>query len=82
MTAKRGLSKVAKLNNAAIAFYKYLLGNRDYKEVCKIMGYCHTTHHKRLKEPESFTLKELRIIYREAQLPDEVFMRMIREEKA
>ena len=45
------------------------------------MGYSDATDCNRLKAPEFFTLRELRILYKEAQLPDEEFMKMIREEK-
>lgn len=42
------------------------------------MGYSAATDVNRMHDPELFTLRELRILYKEAKLPDEEFMKMIR----
>ena len=77
---KVNINRNAKLNDAARKIYGFFHTCLSDDQVCRIMGYSKPTHYKRLKNPEQFTLGELRIIYREAKLPDEVFMRMIREE--
>lgn len=77
---KVNISRNAKLNDAARKVYGYFCAGISDDQACRIMGYSRPTHYKRLKNPEQFTLGELRTLFREAKLPDEVFMRMIREE--
>lgn len=77
---KVNLNRDAPLNEAAKQFYEYVRAGLTRKQLYKIMGYSHTTDCQRVKKPEFFTLRELRILYREANLPDEVFLRMIRED--
>ena len=77
---KVNLNRNAKLNDASRKVYNFFCTGISDDQACRIMGYSKPTHYKRLKNPEKFTLDELRILYREAKLPDEVFLRMIREE--
>ena len=77
---KVNINRNAKLNDAARKVYGFFRTGITDNQACKIMGYSKTTLYKRQKNPEQTTLGELRILYREAKLPDEVFMRMIREE--
>lgn len=77
---KVNISRTAKLDDASRKVYSFFCAGISDDQACKIMGYSRPTHYKRQKNPEQFTLGELRILYREAKLPDEVFMRMIREE--
>lgn len=69
------------LNEEARKFYIYVRSCVSKEKLCKLMGYTPRTDTNRMNIPENLTLKELRVLYREANLPDEVFMRMIREEK-
>ena len=75
------LNRDAPLNEAAKRFYHFFRAGKSKSQICKLMGYSDATDCNRLKAPEFFTLRELRILYKEAQLPDEEFMKMIREEK-
>lgn len=75
------LNRDAPLNEAAKRFYHFFRAGKSKTQICKLMGYSDATDCNRLKAPEFFTLRELRILYKEAQLPDEEFMKMIREEK-
>jgi hypothetical protein len=75
------LNRDAPLNEAAKRFYHFFRAGKSKAQICKLMGYSDATDCNRLKAPEFFTLRELRILYKEAQLPDEEFMKMIREEK-
>lgn len=77
---KVNISRTAKLDDAFRKVYSFFCAGISDDQACKIMGYSKPTHYKRQKHPEQLTLGELRILYREAKLPDEVFMRMIREE--
>lgn len=77
---KVNLNRDAPLNEAAKKIYCFFSTGISENKACKIMGYSKATHYNRQKNPEQFTLGELRTLYREANLPDEVFMRMIREE--
>ena len=77
---KVNINRNAKLNDAARKVYGFFRTGITDNQACRIMGYSKPTHYKRMQNPEQFTLGELRILYREAKLPDEVFMRMIREE--
>lgn len=77
---KVNVNRDAPLNAAAQKVYQYFQAGLAEKQICRIMGYDRSTHYRRMKRPEQFTLAELRILYREAKLPDEVFMRMIRED--
>lgn len=74
------LNKNAPLDEAARKVYGFFSSGISDERACKIMGYTRTTHYRRINHPDSFTLAELRTLYRETKLPDEVFMRMIREE--
>nr|DAT31875.1 MAG TPA: hypothetical protein [Caudoviricetes sp.] len=75
------LNRDAPLNEATKRFYHFFRAGKSKAQICKLMGYSDATDCNRLKAPEFFTLRELRILYKEAQLPDEEFMKMIREEK-
>lgn len=77
---KVSIGKNSKLNDSARKIYSFFCTGISDEQVCKIMGYSRPTHYKRMKNPEQFTLEEIRILYRESKLPDEVFMRMIRED--
>lgn len=75
------LSRDAVLNDAAKRFYHFFRAGKSKTQICKLMGYSPSTDMNRIHNPEFFTLRELRILYKEAQLPDEEFMKMIREDK-
>ncbi len=77
---KVNINRNAKLNDAARKVYGFFRSGLSDDQTCKIMGFEKATLYRRQKNPEQFTLGELRILYREANLPDEVFMRMIRED--
>ena len=65
------LNRDAPLNEAAKRFYHFFRAGKSKSQICKLMGYSDATDCNRLKAPEFFTLRELRILYKEAQLPDE-----------
>ena len=75
------LSKSQSLNKNAILLYKHFASEHSYSEICKIMGYSRETHYNRRKNPEDFTLAQLRTLYKEAHLTDSEFMAMVRLEK-
>lgn len=75
---KVNLNRDAPLNEAAKRFYHFVRSGMSKKQICKLMGYSAATDVNRMHDPELFTLKELRILYKEAKLPDEEFMKMIR----
>lgn len=77
---KVNINRNAKLNDAARKVYGFFRSGLSDDQACKIMGFEKATLYRRQKNPEQFTLGELRILYMEAKLPDEVFMRMIRED--
>ena len=78
---KVNLNRDAPLNEAAKRFYCFVRAGKNKNQICKIMGFSATTDCNRINNPEFFTLRELRILYREAKRSDEEFMKMIREEK-
>ena len=77
---KVNLNRDAPLNEAAKRFYCFVRAGKNKNQICKL-GFSATTDCNRINNPDLFTLKELRILYREAKLSDEEFMKMIREEK-
>lgn len=77
---KVNLNRDAPLNEAAKRFYRFVRAGKDKAQICKLMGYSAATDVNRMHDPEFFTLRELRVLYREAKLPDEEFMKMIRRE--
>ena len=79
---KVNLNRNAPLNEAAKRFYHFVRAGKSKAQICKLMGYSAGTDVSRTHDPEFFTLRELRILYEEAKLPDEEFMKMIRKEKA
>lgn len=75
------LNRDAALNDAAKRFYHFFRAGKSKAQICKMMGYSPSTDANRIRDPEFFTLRELRILYKETQLSDEEFMKMIREDK-
>lgn len=75
------LNREAPLNEEAKRFYHFVRAGKNKAQICKMMGYSSATDNNRINKPEFFTLRELRILYKEANLSDEEFMKMIREEK-
>lgn len=72
------LNRDAPLNEAAKRFYLFVRSGKSKSQICKLMGFSAGTDCNRINDPEFFTLRELRILYREARLSDEEFMKMIR----
>ena len=75
------LTSISVQNEVAIKVYKHISVDYPREKLCKLMGYSLGTHRNRKRDPESFTLRELRIMYKLSDAPDEVFLRMLRDDK-
>lgn len=51
------------------------------ESTAKCLGVCKETYLRRSREPENFTLENLRILVKIFKIPDAEILRMIREEK-
>lgn len=79
--AKVKLIKENPLDVAAVKVIGYFESGVPKKKIFQLMGYTLPTHYSRKKNPENMTLRELRIMSEVTQLPDEVIMGMIREDR-
>lgn len=84
---KVNLKRDAPLNKVASDFYRCIRARYPKEKFCTIMGYSRTADYCRCNKPECFRLEELRILYREGEevfsrdTLDEMFLKMLREEK-
>lgn len=78
---KVNLTSISVQNEVVQKVYRHISVDYPRERLCKLMGYSLSTHRNRKRDPESFTLRELRILYKLSDASDEVFLRMLRDDK-
>jgi hypothetical protein len=76
---KVNIRKTSSMDRAVQSVHRDLRQQLTVKGLCKYMGYSPNTDTDRVKHPEDFTIRQLRIMYKLSDMGDEAFLKMIRD---